>query len=91
MSFSTDSDIERKAHQCVESVLAQYHVETLHYASGGLLRVSYEPKIGLRLSALKPSDYFRPSMTPSDSPDATLILIGDQPALLEALDECDPG
>ena len=73
-----------EAHQRVELVGGHWHPEGIIEPVDGLLRVLDEPLIGLELSA---SCRDIPSMAPADAPDAPLVLVGRQLAVLEALDK----
>lgn len=90
MSLCINPDVVREAHERIERILSDCHIEALKHPDDCPLEVRYERCIRLRLGPDEAEMYFRSRMPPSDRWDAALIRIRDKAAGLKTLDQCDP-
>ena len=74
--LTADPDVVCEADKCIELILRKSSIDSIPNPVDGCIRISHEPHIGLLRCAYLPWSDIRAGVTPSDRPDATLVLIG---------------
>ena len=89
MRLIPESDIVCETAQGVEGVLPELNVEGLDYAQRRALQIVLQPALRIILRTSQPFMNIRPRMAVADGPYTPLVLVSDQFAPFEALDELD--